>query len=304
MKNTRWSAIAGKDVEATTSEQAIQLSGLNWDVLQSPVFYKTPTAMVENPHNRVNFRSDTHDILGIVSDSYKILQNRDAFRFLDSLIGVAEAMYVNVGSFRNGARVYIQAKLPGFIRFDDGGLDVGEKFLTFITSHDGSLPISALFTPIRVICQNTLLMALRDNVRKSTVRHTLNLAMGLQNARETLGILNNQFTLLEDVSRKLTHVSFAEKDIPQLLTKSGLIPAEADPSSRAKNIMEEVLLRFKHGAGSELASAKGTAWGAYNAVVEYVDHYRGTNPLKRAESSVLGSGANIKEKALELLASI
>lgn len=301
MKNTKWSTVAGKDVESKTSAEALQLGGLNWNVLQSPVYFNNGVEIVKHGRDMVNYRSDTKDVLGIVSDSYKILQNKDAFRFVDSLIGYAEAMYVNVGSFRNGARVYIQAKLPGDIRFDDGGADIGEKYLTFITSHDGSLPISVMFTPIRVICQNTLLMALHHNVRKSTVRHTLNLAMGLMDAKNTLGILNNQFSLLENVSRQLTHVSFDAKNIPQLLTKSGMIPNEPDASTRAKNIIDEVTQRFYHGAGADLASAKGTAWGAYNAVVEYVDHFRGSNANKRAESSILGTGANIKEKALELL---
>lgn len=307
MKNTRWSAISGKDIiDAKTSTEALELGGLNWNVLQSPVYFNNGLAMVPHSGDKVNYRSDTKDVLGIVSDSYKILQNKDAFRFLDSVVGVAEAMYTNVGSFKNGARVYIQAKLPGMIRFDDGGEDVGEKFLTFVTSHDGSLPVSVMFTPVRIVCQNTLLMALRNNVRKSSVRHTLNLAIGLSSARETLGILNNQFTLLEDVSRKLTHVTFEAKNIPQLLTKAGMIPAvtNQEASTRAKNIIDEVTQRFHVGAGANLQSARGTAWGAYNAVVEYVDHFRGSNDVKRAESSILGSGANIKERTLELLASI
>jgi phage/plasmid-like protein (TIGR03299 family) len=304
MKNTRWSVEVGKDVTAKSSEEALQLGGLNWNVLQSPMYFNNGSATVEYDGGRINYRSDTKDVLGVVSDSYKVLQNKDAFRFLDGLIGVSEAMYVNVGSFKNGAKVYIQAKLPGEIRFDDGGQDVGEKFLTFVTSHDGSLPISVMFTPIRVVCQNTLLMALKDNVRKSSVRHTLNLAIGLNQAKETLGILNNQFSLLESLSKKMSHVSFSEKDIPQLLVKTGMIPSETEQSTRAKNIIEEVLNKFRYGQGASLESAKGTSWGAYNAVVEYVDHFRGDNAVKRAESSILGSGAAIKEKALSLLSSI
>lgn len=304
MKNTRWSLEVGKDVSAKTSEDALIAGGLNWSVMQSPVSFNNGQSLVEYSAQRVNYRSDTGKALGIVSDSYKVLQNKDAFRFLDSLIGVSEAMYVNVGSFRDGAKVYIQAKLPGEIRFDDGGQDVGEKYLTFVTSHDGSLPISVMFTPIRVVCQNTLLMALRDNVRKSSIRHTLNLAIGLNQAKSTLGILNNQFSLLESLSKKMTHVSFSDKDIPQLLEKTGMVPHEIERSTRAKNIIDEVLSKFHYGQGADYESAKGTAWGAYNAVVEYVDHARGSDKIKRAESSILGSGSVIKQKAMALLSSI
>jgi len=124
--------------------------------------------------------------------------------------------------------------------------------------------------------------------------------MGLNGARETLGILNAQFSILEDISRKLAVTPFKDSDIPQLVEKSGLVPSGA-ASTRAKNIIDEVLLRFHHGQGAELESSKGTAWGAYNAVVEYVDHYRGKNAEKRAESAILGSGSAIKESAFSLL---
>jgi phage/plasmid-like protein (TIGR03299 family) len=304
MKNTRWSLNTGKDVSAVVSSEALEKAGLNFSVLQSPMYFDNGNGMTLHDGGRINFRSDTRDVLGVVSDTYKVLQNKDAFRFLDSLIGVAEAMYVNAGSFKNGAKVYIQAKLPGEIRFDDGGEDVGEKYLTFVTSHDGSLPVSVMFSPIRIICQNTLLMALRENVRKTSVRHTLNMAMSLEGARNTLGILNNQFSLLEDLSRKMSKMPFDSRNIGQLVMKTGMIPNESEQSTRAKNIIEEVLQKFHYGQGSNLKSAKGTAWGAYNAVVEYVDHFRGSDSVKRAESSMLGSGAMVKEKALSLLASI
>jgi len=157
MKNTRWSLIAGKDVNAITSQEALDKGGLNWNVLQSPIQFNNGESIVIDNSHRVNYRSDTKSVLGLVSDTYKVLQNKDAFKFLDSVVGVAEAMYVNVGSFRNGSKVYIQAKLQDKLTFDDNGEDIGEKYLTFVTSHDGSLPVSVMFTPIRIVCQNTLL---------------------------------------------------------------------------------------------------------------------------------------------------
>lgn len=306
MNNTRWSLETGKDVAAKTSQEALSLGGLEFNVLQAPVQFTIDGQAMTDKGHMVNYRSDTKDVLGLVSDTYKVLQNKDAFRFLDSVVGVAEAMYVNVGSFRNGSRVYIQAKLQDKMTFDDNGEDIGEKYLTFITSHDGSLPVSVKFTPVRIICQNTLLMALKDTFRGTNVRHTLNMIDSLNEARKTLGIWNTQFTLMETLSKKLTHVQFDAKNMEQLLIKSGMIPNEPidDRSTRAKNILDEVIQRYETGKGAELKSAKGTAWGAYNAVVEYVDHFRGKDAAKRAESSILGSGSQIKEKALSLLATI
>src|SRR6266850_1773261 len=110
MKNTRWSLATGKDMQAVTSMEALKLTELDWNVLQAPVYYKIAEQMIEDSGSRINYRSDTNALLGRVSNSYKVLQNSAAFQFCDSLIGVAEAMYVNVGSFKGGSKVYIQAK--------------------------------------------------------------------------------------------------------------------------------------------------------------------------------------------------
>lgn len=301
MTNQRWSTIVGKDVEATTSEEAIKLAGLDWKVLQSPINFKTVNGVQEDSRKVMNYRSDNDSPLGIVGVGYQILQNSKMFNFLDSVVGASEAMYVNAGSFKGGRKVYIQAKLPGFIHFDDGE-DVGEKYLTFISSHDGSLGNSVLFTPIRIICQNTLVRALGSQDHRTNIRHTLSMEVNLQQAKSALNLVTGQVAILEQLSRKLIDTKFQDSQMKELLEKSGMIPAEEKKSGRANNIIAEVLQRFHYGKGAEFQTSKGTAWGAYNAVSEYVDHYRGSNNEKRAESSLMGSGAEIKNKTLELLA--
>jgi len=301
MQNQRWSTIVGKDVEAKTSEEVIKLAGLDWQVLQSPIQYQTPSGIQTDADRVMNFRSDNNNPLGIVGSGYQVLQNSKMFNFLDSVVGSSEAMYVNAGSFKGGRKVYIQAKLPGFIRFDDGE-DVGEKYLTFISSHDGSLGNSVLFTPIRVICQNTMVRALKSQDHRTNIRHTLSMNVNLEQAKAALNLVAGQVKLLEQLSRKLIDRKFKDEQMTELLEKSGMIPAEEKKSGRANNIIAEVLERFHYGKGSEFKTSKGTAWGAYNAVSEYVDHFRGSDEVKRSESLLMGSGMIIKNKTLELLA--
>jgi phage/plasmid-like protein (TIGR03299 family) len=302
MINRKWSDVAGKAVDAKSSAEAIIAAGLDWQVKQALTQTVLDDKVVILDSHKVNYRADTLDIMGLVGNRYTLLQNRDAFSFLDSVIGEQGAHYVNAGSFRNGRKVYIQAVLPDYLTFDDNGDDKGEKYLTFITSHDGSTPIVVVFTPTRIVCQNTFLAAMHDmNNTRSAIRHTMNLAIGLEDARQTLGILNSKFALLESLSRKLAKISFNDDVVKQLAIKSGLVPSVADNSTRADNILSEVVQLFHTGNGSSLTSANGTAWGGFNAVVEYVDHYRGKDAVKRAESSLLGSGSVIKEKALELV---
>lgn len=301
MNNTRWSTIVGKDVEAKTSEEVIKLAGLDWKVAQSPVKFDTPHGTHVDGESLVNYRADNNFPLGIVGPGYHVLQNSQMFNFLDGVVGAMESMYTNAGSFKGGRRVYIQAKVPGYIHFDNGD-DVGEKYLTFISSHDGSMGIRTLFTPVRIACQNTIVAALEHGSQMSTIRHTISMNENLQRAKATLNLVNAQVSLLENLSRKLTGQRFPDHQMVPYLEKIGMVSDDEKKSTRAQNVINEVLNRFHHGNGSDLKSAKGTAWGAYNAVLEYVDHYKGSNPDKRAESALIGWGAKVKSKALHLLA--
>lgn len=300
MKNTRWSQVVGKDVEGKTSAETIELAGLNWKVKQSPVQFEVEGGITNDNRHLVNYRDDNKLPLGIVGTSYEVLQNSQMFQWLDGVVGSMEAMFVNAGSFKGGRKVYIQAKLPGEIRFNDDG-DIGEKFLTFISSHDGSMGISSLFTPTRIVCQNTLVMALKSGTQMTTIRHTASMADNMKKAQEYLGVVNRQVEMLETLSRKLIATPFKDSQMSEYLEKIGAIKSEDKKSTRANNVINEVLNRFHFGKGSEFKTSKQTAWGAYNAVTEYVDHFKGSDKEKRAESSLLGQGARIKAKALHVL---
>lgn len=177
-----------------------------------------------------------------------------------------------------------------------------EKYLLLSNSHDGSGSVQVMFTPIRVVCQNTLNVALKSRLRSINIRHTANIGERVKEAQETLGIMSQQFSIFEEASRKLATVQVTSKTLKDYVVSTGLIPKvqdEKDQSSRAANIMQQLSNLFENGKGANLPGAKGTLWGAFNAVTEYVDHYRGPQLAKRAESLLYGSGANIKQEAFE-----
>jgi len=301
MRNTRWTQAVGKDVEGKISSEVIDLAGLNWNVKQADVQFYTPNGVQVDPRHKMNYRDDNNKPLGIVGTSYRVLQNNKMFQFLDSVVGSMDAIYVNAGSFKGGRKVYIQAKLPGYIKFDNDQ-DIGEKLLTFISSHDGSMAVQTLFTPIRIICQNTIIMALKEGMNQTSIRHTISMGSKLNIAKQALNVVNGQVSILEQLSRKLIDKPFSDSELKELIERNGMVPKADEKSTRSNNIVNSVLRGFHYGQGSEFQSSKNTAWGAYNAVTEYVDHYSSSNREKRAESSLLGHGASIKTKTLSLLA--
>ncbi|HWY33189.1 MAG TPA: DUF932 domain-containing protein [Nitrosopumilaceae archaeon] len=278
------------------SEQMIEKAGLNWKVLSTPVLFEG-NGLKEYVGKKVNYREDNGFPLGVVGDGYKVVQNSTAFAFLDSFLGESIENYVKAGSWKDGARIYIRAKLPGTLIFAGNENDTGEKYVDFHTSHDGSISLEASILAWRLVCSNGLKAF--KKLASVKARHTLHL--NLDSMKESLGLLNNQFNVIQELSNKMAAQPFERNHFGNVLEKIGLIPAEPKRSTRAQNILQYVESLFANGKGANLEGTKGTTWGAYNAITEYVDHYRGNSVVKREESASIGSGALIKEKALEVL---
>lgn len=150
-----------------TSEEAIRYAGLDYEVVKKPVFIKgTGTSVGSNgeitegqdiiiPDRFGTYRTDTNQAFDVVGRDYQIVQNREAFTFFDAIVGGGDGiLYETAGALGNGERIFITAKLPGYIRVGNGD-DVTEKYIFLTTSHDGSGSITAAFTPIRIVCQNS-----------------------------------------------------------------------------------------------------------------------------------------------------
>lgn len=296
--------------EAVTSEQAIVQAGLDWEVELRPLFadgaHHGPILCEDN---KAVVRQSDGSVLGVVGNRYRPVQNAKAFEFFDSLTGQKLAMYHTAGSLRDGRLIWILAKLPGTIRVV--GHDIVEKYLLLFNSHDGTHELKMMYTPVRVVCNNTLNMALADFKRGANcigLRHTANLEQRLEAAAEALGLADQYYKEFEVKAQFLADQRFTDLQLDQAMRKAFGVKADTkkeDIATRTKNNMEKVRELFETGQGiADMPLVKGTAWGAYNAMTEYADHFRvvkNESQANRVESNWLGSSAAFKQKALHAI---
>ena len=184
-----WHGLGVMVAEALSSSEALTISGLDWSVNQQPIYTETGHLI---PNYKANVRDKDSAILGVVSDRYAIVQNKSAFEFTDNLLGNG-VKYETAGSLQGGRRVWLLAKLPE--RYIINGENI-EPFIVFSNSHDGSAAITVAMTPIRVVCQNTLNLALRQAKRAWSAKHTGNIAGKLHEAQETLELAHGYMSEL------------------------------------------------------------------------------------------------------------
>lgn len=287
-----------------TAESAIVKAGLNWNVQRYPVYFGrgqgNSMPLIEN--KRAIVREDTGAVFSVMGEGYTPVQNREAFRFFDAIVGEGQAIYHTAGALGQGEKVWILAKLPGDIVVNDK--DRTEKFLLLSNAHDGTQALRMFFTPVRVVCQNTLNLAQsgRGKGEGINIRHTVGATDAIKEARRALGIAVKFYDGLGDTISKLANVK-ASRDAVASYFKT-LVPdnVDAERNSRTVNIRETLAHHFLAGRGN-----KGeTWWDALNAVTEYVDHDRSTRGTgrekasNRLESQWFGSGARLKAEAWSL----
>ena len=185
VRETPWHGHGRIIMDAPASREALELAGLDWQV-ESRNIYSGTGAMI--PGYRANVRSTDDAVLGVVSDRYRIVQNEEAFQFTDDLLGEG-VTYETAGSLQGGKKVWMLARLPR--KYLIAG-DQVEPYLVIFNSHDGSSGVKVAMTPIRVVCQNTLNLALNTAKRSWTARHTENVLLRVQDARETLQLDSNK----------------------------------------------------------------------------------------------------------------
>ena len=311
-----WHGLGTRLEDAATAEEAIQAAGLDWEVVKRPLFVvagdgfariKDKVAIVQRGQAG---QGDT--VFGVVSPSYTPLQNRDAFAFFDSIVGQGAAIYHTVGALGDGERVWVLAKLPESIHV--ANKDDVDKFLLLSNSHDGRSSVQVKFTPVRVVCQNTLTMALEEG-RTVRVQHHRNLEVGLEHAKDMLGIINARYAKIEKVFGEMAKVSMQSPRLDEYL---GLVFPDPAPLNedeggykgspariRRDRALEQA--RFNRtesgrllveGRGNNEPAVRGTLWAAYNAVAEMIDHRQeGMNPDRHLRSIWFGQGYHTKARA-------
>jgi len=297
-----------------TSAEAIKAAQLDWKVLKVPLcaLDKTGSAKVPDYFATVPeyaWGEQGCPVFGVVGRDYKLLQNTDAFRFFDSIVGMGAAIYHTAGALRNGSRVWVLAKLPSCIRVV--GDDLAEKYLLLSNGHDGHTAIRIKFTPVRVVCQNTLTRALKAGPTAS-IAHKPDMPRRLDKAKETLGIINAQFKTMEQDFQRMARMTLTDELLASYLAAVFPAPPPTPGESRmAESLRERALFDREQsarlaveGKGNDVKNVRNTLWAAYNGVTEYVDHLWGkfkpkTDRARRLNSLWFGRGHQMKSRAYE-----
>lgn len=291
-----WHGLGKIIKEAPTSRDAIELAGLNWSVNSNPIYDVFGN---EIKGFKANTRSSDNSVLGVVTDKYKIVQNIDAFDFTDNLIG-EEMYYETAGSLRKGKTIWLLGKMPERYICEDKF----DPYIVFTNTHDGTGAVKIAMTPIRVVCNNTLNMALSSAKRSWSTKHMGNMEAKLSEARHTLELANDYLNNLAIEADKLANETMKEEDVVYALNE--MFPIDDDASDRQKqniqNAKDGIMICMLR---PDIAKFLNTKWGFINAVSDYVGHAvpaRLTTNYQENNWGKIMNGHPLLDKAMSLVA--
>ena len=333
VKIPTWHGIEDLLQEPPTTEEAIERAGLDWEVEKKPLFIETqrpfPTPIwpdatvteycpVQGRHGLI--RSSDQKLLGVVSDTYVPFQNRQAFELFDPFVKDGIIEYECAGSLNCGKKVWILTALKrDVIRIKD---DIIKPYVLVAMGHDGTTGILVLPTPIRVVCQNTLQQAVSSGTALS-IRHTQQAEALTEEALHGILRAGEQMNQLEEMYRAMARkeltgeqvwsyvsdvLSIQTQEIPEDGSLLG-VHDESDQDeeqvvverlTRSEAARNKILELYETGLGTDLSATTGTLWGAYNAVVEFVEHWAGKRAKDRANYQIFGTGAALKIRAAKV----
>jgi phage/plasmid-like protein (TIGR03299 family) len=290
-----WHGLGTELARPMTAAEAMREGGLEYEVHSLPLFgeFTGPdgaTRRVECPDSVMNVRSDDGRVMGTVSRQFRVIQNHEAFSFLDDLVGEGNLEYHTVGALGRGERVWMLAKVPGRIRVRSTD-DVSETFLLLANGHDGSMALRCYFTPIRVVCANTWAMAMgRAGDRGVTIRHTGDIASKVDEARKILGLARDWFARAGDGADLLAGHRPTAAQLDSYFRRLYPDPDKGD-NAGAKRVRSSLFGLFEQGIGHDIPGVAGTTWAAFQAVSEHVCHQHGNKRESRLAGAWFGDGA-------------
>ena len=271
VRTAPWHGLGTKVIEAPDSEGALVAAGLNWNVVQEPI-YTREEEMIDG--YRANVRDSDRRVLGVVTDRYKIVQNREAFAFTDELLGEG-VRYETAGSLQGGRRVWLLAHMPHEYIIS------GERispYLLFSNAHDGSGAIKVALMPIRVVCQNTLNLALKTAKRSWSMNHTGDIRGKMKEAKDTLFMAETYMDELGKEFESLRKKKLTDKQVMDYIEI--LLPVEDGSTPQQirnmKRLQEDMKRRYFD--APDLKDVGNNAYRFINAVSDFATH---SKPLRK-----------------------
>ena len=300
------------------SREAIIAAELDWEVVKTPIYVLVDNNVVLVKEKVAVMRVTDRRVYATVTPKFEPIQNVDAFQFFDRVVGT-EVKYDVAGALNNGARIWMTARLP---KTSDIAGEEMEDYLLLVNSHDGSLALQMFFTKVRVVCANTLDMALNNEATRFYFRHVKGVHDKIDDAKEILGFA---VKANEDTTEKMNALiakKWTEKQMAGLLNavlkpevlllNAGekaidfTVPnfqekARVEVGVRLQKTMNDINRLVYEGKGQDNPAIQGTAYQAYNAVTEYTDHARAYKQGKELSGIWFGTGRQMRERALSYL---
>ena len=265
VRETPWHGQGVRVEEAPSSADAIRLAGLDWNVYSEEVFLGDGT---QCDKYYMNLRDTDRKQLGIVGERYKIVQNSDAFAFTDALLGEG-VKYETAGSLQDGKVIWLLARLPE--KYEILG-DKVEPYVVFTNTHDGSGAVRVAMTPVRVVCQNTLNMAMKSVKRTWSARHTGSIDNKLQDAADTLKLATQYMDAQKETFEELYKIKTPDNKIIQFM--NNLVPISDGMSPRqldnVQKIRQDILYRYNEAPDLKVLDKTGARF--IQAVADSTSH--------------------------------
>lgn len=295
-----WHGLGAELEKGADIDQWRIAAGLNWSADMQDLYFRSRTdQLVKKADSKIIYRSDTGAELGIATERYKIVQPATVLEFFRDLTEENGMQLETAGSLEGGKRIWALANTGDCFRLM--GQDEVRGYVLLATSFDGSMATQAMFTSVRVVCHNTLSVAVGgSNTGAVKVPHST--VFDGHKVKLDMGLIHSGWADFQQYAELLSTRKVTERESVDLLIRLMATEAEQkDPesiSTRKRNIIADILARANGRAmGSQYRAAQGTAWGLLNAVTEYVDHTQGNSTETRFKSAQFGQGAALKRDA-------
>lgn len=296
---TPWHGLGTRVESAVCSAEALKVSGLDWNVIQQPIMTSSGATI---PGYKANIRDTDDKILGVVSDRYRVVQNSEAFAFTDALLGEG-VKYETAGSLQEGKKIWLLAKLPD--KYIIEGEQI-EPYLVFSSSHDGSGAIKVAMTPVRVVCQNTLNIALSTAKRIWSTVHVGDLATKMDEAHNTLLLAEKYMGRLGTEFSRLSKIKLTDSKVMEYIEM--LLPMDDQPTDTHRKNIARIRedLKMRYFDAPDLKHIGKNAYRFINAVSDFATHAKPLRETASYRENVFArtiEGNPLIDKAYELVLS-
>ena len=269
-----WHGLGTEVSEAPASLDALVYAGLDWRVEQEKVCTEDGAPI---PGYKVNVRSTDHAALGIVSDRYRVVQNEDAFQFTDDLLGEG-VTYETAGALQGGRKVWLLARMPQ--RYVISGDEI-TPYMVFLNSHDGSSGVKVAMTPIRVVCQNTLNLALNSAKRIWAAKHTEKILNRIHEARESLLLAEAYMGELGREIDELSRIKLSDRKAMELMQEFFPVTEDMNGVQKKNNLRLLEDLKQRYWDAPDLSHVGRNGYRFVNAVSDFATH---ADPLRKTRN--------------------